>query len=185
MLAVTPSTDRHLVCSVSSHFLLFQLLPIEPEKQHQNIFLTQLSARFMCSCVGAATLTRCLNSAARLPFDSSMFITLVFVPKMLNLRNLEDDQVHFSVCDYGMVLTLATVSLMLAVCMSYPFFSAQSLWSKDMRNVEVKGHAGHPSKRRRGHTYRTALGLSAGSCTPAASPGTWTQTGSGWVTCNG
>ena len=34
--------------------------------------------------------TRCLNSAERLPlFDSSMFMTLVFVPRMLNFRDLE------------------------------------------------------------------------------------------------
>lgn len=33
--------------------------------------------------------TRCLNSAERLPlFDSSMFMTLVLVPRMLNLRDL-------------------------------------------------------------------------------------------------
>lgn len=36
-------------------------------------------------------LTRCLNSADRLPLlDSSMFITLVFVPRMLNLRDLDE-----------------------------------------------------------------------------------------------
>lgn len=34
-------------------------------------------------------LTRCLNSADRLPLlDSSMFITFVLVPRMLNLREL-------------------------------------------------------------------------------------------------
>lgn len=33
--------------------------------------------------------TKCLNSAARLPLvDSSMFITFVFVPKILNFLNL-------------------------------------------------------------------------------------------------
>lgn len=33
--------------------------------------------------------TRCLNSAERLPlFDSSIFMTLVLVPRMLNLRDL-------------------------------------------------------------------------------------------------
>lgn len=33
--------------------------------------------------------TRCLNSAERLPlFDSSMFMTLVLVPRMLNFRDL-------------------------------------------------------------------------------------------------
>lgn len=38
-------------------------------------------------------LTRCLNSAERLPLlDSSMFITLVFVPRMLNLRDLDMTQ---------------------------------------------------------------------------------------------
>lgn len=38
-------------------------------------------------------LTRCLNSADRLPLlDSSMFITLVFVPRMLNLRDLDEER---------------------------------------------------------------------------------------------
>lgn len=33
--------------------------------------------------------TRCLNSAERLPLlDSSMFMTLVLVPRMLNFRDL-------------------------------------------------------------------------------------------------
>ena len=31
--------------------------------------------------------TKCRNSAAKLPFDSSIFITFVLVPNMLNLRN--------------------------------------------------------------------------------------------------
>lgn len=36
--------------------------------------------------------TRCLNSAERLPlFDSSMFITFVLVPRMLNLRELSGE----------------------------------------------------------------------------------------------
>lgn len=39
---------------------------------------------------GLAAPTRCLNSAERLPLlDSSMFMTLVFVPRMLNFRDLK------------------------------------------------------------------------------------------------
>lgn len=37
--------------------------------------------------------TKCLNSAARLPLvDSSMFITFVFVPKILNFLNLHKER---------------------------------------------------------------------------------------------
>ena len=39
--------------------------------------------------IQASPCTRCLNSAERLPLlDSSMFITFVFVPRMLNFRDL-------------------------------------------------------------------------------------------------
>lgn len=39
--------------------------------------------------------TRCLNSAERLPlFDSSMFMTLVFVPRMLNFRDLRREKIQ-------------------------------------------------------------------------------------------
>ncbi len=38
-----------------------------------------------------AELTRCLNSADKLPLlDSSMFITFVLVPRMLNFRELKE-----------------------------------------------------------------------------------------------
>jgi len=42
-------------------------------------------------------LTKCLNSAAKLPLvDSSMFITFVLVPKILNFLNLHNERKELS-----------------------------------------------------------------------------------------
>lgn len=46
------------------------------------------------------SLTKCLNSADRLPLlDSSMFMTLVLVPRMLNFRDLWEEQAEAKVGD--------------------------------------------------------------------------------------
>lgn len=62
------------------------LLKKNPQKNKKN----DLQCAYEISHGEFDVLTRCLNSADRLPLlDSSMFITLVFVPRMLNLRDLE------------------------------------------------------------------------------------------------
>lgn len=51
----------------------------------------EVLGNLMCCKGGTGRPTRCRNSAARLPLvDSSMFITLVCVPKMLNFLNLDN-----------------------------------------------------------------------------------------------
>lgn len=102
--------------SQSSHFISFQnhgwgthitvcsstvTAPLLPQRLRRKRCIRDWLMSLQMSCRGrgkAQLLTRCLNSAERLPLlDSSMFITLVFVPKMLNFRDLEGQKMSFEI----------------------------------------------------------------------------------------